>query len=766
METVKLMISILFIQLGLFTYAESRRVDVDNIRYVISDDGTCEMVSVLNAANFKELTLPEYVIVDGNSYELVSIGERAFDGCGNMSEFSIPRTVKTVGKGAFSHLGKLQKVTFGEAVESIGDYAFYDCQVLREVVFNKSLRSIGAYAFNGCPAIENLSIPGSVGNLGYSAFSGCYGLRSFRMEDSEQPLEISENFGSAYPNLTIAYIGRPIIYPDSEKGLFDMSSLIQAEVGVNVTDIPANTFRSCRQLSNIVLHEGLKCIGKSSFQGCVNLLPVLPSGIETIDSSAFSGCHRIERLELPAGLVELGSEAFFDCDLYYVSFPSTIKVVGSGALCSNYRLTFIEIPDLTSWCSVVLDGSLADKGDLFCGDKPVKDLDIPIGVETVNSNVFGLWNFQDVILPEGLKSIGENAFGHVANLIINSSVVPEVSGNSIISDTVTLESKSVYDEFKVSENWKNMNLRYPALSSNALRLSVGDECKIQAVWMPVGDPIAEEKYGLWSTDNNVLQNTSFTEFKAVGRGSCKVKCSIYPFTLSCDVEVDQPIKDISFDCSSATIEQGKSVKLVPVIKPDDATVSSLQWSSSDPNVAVVNDGVVYGVSTGTTIITVLTQNGQKASCEVEVVEPKTIIIGFELGVGSELKLSVASSDLQATYWTSADETIAIVDNDGTVKAISVGETTISVSIGDSVAECNIIVEENNSDIVTVEYAMSSVSVSGSLVEIKNANEYDKVKIVRIDGVAFYDGDNLNYYNLPQGVYVVNINERSFKVIIR
>lgn len=70
---------------------------------------------------------------------------------------------------------------------------------------------------------------------------------------------------------------------------------------------------------------------------------------------------------------------------------------------------------------------------------------------------------------------------------------------------------------------------------------------------------------------------------------------------------------------AATVTEGNTVTLKPVITPSNAT-STLSWVSGDGITATVSDsGVVTGCNPGTATITVSTSNGLSASCNVTVI---------------------------------------------------------------------------------------------------------------------------------------------------
>ncbi len=71
---------------------------------------------------------------------ITSIGERAFDGCSNLKEITIPSSVTSIGELAFRDCTNLQTVTFEDdsKLQSIGDLAFSGCHNLQTVYYGGS----------------------------------------------------------------------------------------------------------------------------------------------------------------------------------------------------------------------------------------------------------------------------------------------------------------------------------------------------------------------------------------------------------------------------------------------------------------------------------------------------------------------------------------------------------------------------------------------------------------------------------------------------
>ena len=83
-----------------------------------------------------------------------------------------------------------------------------------------------------------------------------------------------------------------------------------------------------------------------------------------------------------------------------------------------------------------------------------------------------------------------------------------------------------------------------------------------------------------------------------------------------------PVTGVSLDKSTDTVEIGSTTTLTETVAPSNATNKTVSWSTSNSSVATVSNGVVTGVSAGSAVITVTTQDGGFTdTCTVTVTEP-------------------------------------------------------------------------------------------------------------------------------------------------
>lgn len=193
------------------------------------------------------------------------------------------------------------------------------------------------------------------------------------------------------------------------------------------------------------------------------------------------------------------------------------------------------------------------------------------------------------------------------------------------------------------------------------------------------------------------------------------------------VNVIEPVESISLDKSEMELWKGETEKLVAKLSPEGTNQTNITWSSDNQDVAtVLNDGTVTAVSKGNAVITAKAENGATATCSVTVKQP---IEGITLNENSlELEkdqtatliatVLPANADGDKTViWSTDDPDVATVDN-GLVKAIGKGSTTITATVGDKSATCN----------VTVGVPLKGISFEGNITE-KTVNKGETFDLI-------------------------------------
>jgi uncharacterized protein YjdB len=106
--------------------------------------------------------------------------------------------------------------------------------------------------------------------------------------------------------------------------------------------------------------------------------------------------------------------------------------------------------------------------------------------------------------------------------------------------------------------------------------------------------------------------------------------------------------------------------------------SSNPWVSSTPSVATVaNDGLVTGISAGTSVITYTNSDGCQKTTTVTVNALPTITGTLTVCVGSTTQLTGAGIAASSNAWVSASPSVATVSNAGLVTGVSAGDSVIT-----------------------------------------------------------------------------------------
>ena len=92
------------------------------------------------------------------------------------------------------------------------------------------------------------------------------------------------------------------------------------------------------------------------------------------------------------------------------------------------------------------------------------------------------------------------------------------------------------------------------------------------------------------------------------------------------------VTSVSLDQESATLEVGESLQLNETVLPENATNKNVSWSASGNGVVSVDDGLVTALQSGTSTVTVSTEDGNHtAQCVITVPQQQAIDIAYSDG---------------------------------------------------------------------------------------------------------------------------------------
>jgi len=227
-----------------------------------------------------------------------------------------------------------------------------------------------------------------------------------------------------------------------------------------------------------------------------------------------------------------------------------------------------------------------------------------------------------------------------------------------------------------------------------------------------------------STNPNVAAVSKNGLVTAIAVGTTKITASCGGKSATCEVTVTPKtvnVTGVTLDPSTISLEAGGTISLKATIRPDNATNKTLKWSSSNNAVADVdNIGKVTAIAVGTAVITVTTEDGNKsAECSVTVTAPPVMVTSITLpctsatiAFGQKLDLSeitILPADATNTdlVWTSSDDSIASVTNEGIVTAgTKAGTATIKATNVPSQVSATCVVTVKSQIVLVTEVSIS------------------------------------------------------------
>lgn len=212
-----------------------------------------------------------------------------------------------------------------------------------------------------------------------------------------------------------------------------------------------------------------------------------------------------------------------------------------------------------------------------------------------------------------------------------------------------------------------------------------------------------------SSDESVATVDATGMVVAVSAGEADITASVTDSEMSavCKVTVKVTAKDITVpENLDVKLNDENETAVEATVSPADATDVEVSYASTDEAVATVDKGgKVQVLQPGECdIVTTLTQEGEK------VAEKKTHIKAFYevesvtldktegiLTAGNAVTLNATVlpeeiADETIVTWTSSDEKIATVDENGKVTAIAAGEATITANAGEKSATYKLTVQ--------------------------------------------------------------------------
>ena len=436
-------------------------------------------------------------------------------------------------------------------------------------------------------------------------------------------------------------------------------------------------FGGCSSLKYVTILEGLEHIEANAFMNCSNLTSItLPDTLKTIGANAFYKCTSLIAVTIPSSVTAMGNKVFLECSsLSIVDFNASVNSIPANTFYNCTSLITITFPD-----------------------------DSPISI--IDNEAFGYCSSLSYItLPKHLNTIKRFSFEYCTSLSIiyfpKTIISIDISvGNSFFQCSTSKLMMFGYPNTiaeTCAKKYKYQFFPLPLIDSITLSgsstVNVESEIALSATISPTD---AYNTELLWRSSNPEVAEVEYNTGIVTAIKAGKTTISAHSLDASAQeayIEITVTANVTSLAISGPnSVNVGSKVSLNTDIKPLSAENKNLSWSSSNEKIATVDqNGIVTGVKSGKVIISASSTDGTNITKSHEITVVNKIssisILGLNsVDVGEKINLKATitpdNADNKTISWSSSNNKIATVDQNGIVSTKRVGTVNITASATD------------------------------------------------------------------------------------
>lgn len=328
--------------------------------------------------------------------------------------------------------------------------------------------------------------------------------------------------------------------------------------------------------------------------------------VVTLGNSCFSGNKNVVKVNIPSTIRTVEGRAFVNSGLKEITIPETVTSLGGAAFneCYNLEKAVIKAP--------------VTKIEMFTFENcyNLKSVILPNTIKEIDSYAFlSCTNLTSVNIPSSLKKLNRAVFQGCSSLTSIDLRNCEVIGTQAFYGCTSLQTVKL-EKCRVISDWAFRNCK----SLKEIRIPKSVEGIYACAFL--GCSSLEKAYVC--NANTEMGSSAFESspiFTLYGySGSSAQRFAKSNGIRFQDIRTAEPaVTSITLNAKSGNMKVGNTFTLKATVKPDNAIIKSVTWTSSNSKVASVSSsGKVTAKQPGTAVITGKTINGKAAKCTINV----------------------------------------------------------------------------------------------------------------------------------------------------
>ncbi len=286
-----------------------------------------------NCSGLKSLSLPNGI---------TTLESRAFENCTGLTSIYIPSSVNNIGGSGYINGNAFIGCSGLESIIVSDESTTFDsrdnCNAIIETATNtfivgcknsfipENVTTIANYAYSNCE-LTAIYIPSSVKSIGTYVFDYCSGLKSIVVSDDNTVYDSRDNCNAIIETATNTLIFgcQKTIIPNA------------------ITTIKSYAFFGHSTLTSISIPNTITTIGQNAFYKCGLSSITIPNSVNTISDFAFYCCDNLSSIVLGEGLKSLGWSSFDSPNIKTITLLGTVppQVHSLGAFRNYYATLYV-----------------------------------------------------------------------------------------------------------------------------------------------------------------------------------------------------------------------------------------------------------------------------------------------------------------------------------------------------------------------------------------------------------------------------------------